>query len=36
VDMLTAGVQLQLLQTTLEATQRAFINASQLSLFNLL
>lgn len=36
VDMLTAGVQLQLLQTTLEATQRAFINASQLNLFNLL
>ena len=36
VDMLTAGVQLQLLQTSLEATQKAFINASQLNLFNLL
>lgn len=36
VDMQTAAVQLQLLQTTLEATQRAFINASQLNLFNLL
>ena len=36
VDMLTAGVQLQLLQTSLEATQKAFINASQLNLFSLL
>ncbi|HSI21721.1 MAG TPA: flagellar hook-associated protein FlgL [Methylophilaceae bacterium] len=36
VDMQTAAVQLQLLETSLEATQRAFINASQLNLFNLL
>ena len=36
VDMMTAGVQLQLLQTSLEATQKAFINASQLNLFSLL
>lgn len=36
VDMQTAAVQLQLLQTSLEATQKAFINASQLNLFSLL
>jgi hypothetical protein len=30
------GVQLQLIQTSLEASQKAFINASQLNLFNLL
>ena len=36
VDMYQAAVQLQLQQTSLEATQKAFMNASQLSLFSLL
>ncbi len=36
VDMYQAAVQLQLQQTSLEATQKAFMNASQLSLFKLL
>jgi flagellar hook-associated protein 3 FlgL len=36
VDMQSAGVQLQLQQVSLEATQKAFMNASQLSLFNYL
>lgn len=35
-DLQSVGVQLQLIQTSLEASQRAFINASQLNLFNLL
>ncbi len=36
VDTYKAAVELQLLQTALEATQKAFMNASQLSLFKLL
>jgi flagellar hook-associated protein 3 FlgL len=35
-DLYEVGVKLQLLQTSLEASQRAFINAAQLNLFNLL
>lgn len=36
VDMQEAAVKLQLQQVSLQATQQAFINASKLSLFNLL
>jgi len=36
VDMQQAAVELQLQQVSLEATQKAFMNATQLSLFNLL
>ena len=35
-DLFEVGVKLQLIQTSLEASQKAFINASQLNLFNLL
>ncbi len=35
-DLQLVGVQLQLMQTSLEASQKAFINASQLNLFSLL
>lgn len=36
VDMQKVAVQLQLQQVSLEASQKAFVNASQLSLFNFL
>ncbi len=36
VDMQKAAIELQLQQTSLEATQKAFLSASKLTLFNLL